>query len=126
VIKRLVIGGASLALASAALLATNAQAEPSGACGGMPAGNGASSAFVCVDQGPVTGSVTAAQTGDTSGYVVADGDSTNAGPASGYGGVQVDGASSSVGAVGSSCNDDYSYPAQPLSPDDLGSVGTCP
>jgi hypothetical protein len=124
-VKRLMWGGVGLALASGALLATSAQAEPSGACGGMPVGNGASSAFVCVDQGPATGSVTAAQTGDTAGYIVVDGDSTNPGPASGYVGVQVDGTDSS-GAVGSDCNENYSNPASPLSPDDLGSVGSCP
>lgn len=112
--KRVIAGAAGVALAGALFLAPNAVAEPSDACGGAPVANTDSSVTVCVTgTGVADGSTTGAQTGETSGYVVADGDSTNPAPLKGY--IGVEGGSGGVTPVGS-CSGDYTGAGDPILP----------
>jgi hypothetical protein len=77
-----------VALFAAGLMAAAAPAgaESSKCAGGQVPGvvktgtNGANSVAVCQGNGPIKGSITAAYTGGTSGYIVVDGDSTNSDP----------------------------------------------
>lgn len=114
--KRLLAGAAGLALVGGAFVMPNATAEPSDACGGAPVATTDSSVSVCITEGPVNGSGTAAQEG-SGGYIVADGDSTNEAPLNGYIGVQVDPDGGQTGQVGTTCDDPYAYPAEASTPE---------
>lgn len=77
---------------SAGAFVNSAMAQPSEACGTQPyianVGPSGGQLTVCITQGPVKGNVTAAGNPTTpSGYVIADGDTTNQGALRGYIGI---------------------------------------
>ena len=77
--KRLLVGAAGVALAGAAFLAPNALAhEPSTLCGGAPVAQDGDSVTACT---PIGAAEAGGSASTTSGYVYADGNSSNPGPA---------------------------------------------
>jgi len=96
--------------ATAGVLAAPAFAEPSGACNGpggvvtQPAAPGGTNGGIGACVPGVGGASASGDATGPSGYLVADGDSTNPAPANGYIGAQSDG--SSLQVVGE-CGADY-------------------